>query len=155
MNTAKESADITDEDVATIYVKKDLNKLIDYARKLKLNNKELTKEEKAQLSDAIKKAVHTKNKARVTVAEINQATEELQSFLENLLTADDTDPDQGEVIDPEFNEEDPEEVEEPADEEAEETEEESEQPADEETEETEEESEQPVNEEIPEAEIEE
>jgi len=46
MNTAKESADITDEDVATIYVKKDLNKLIDYARKLKLNNKELTKEEK-------------------------------------------------------------------------------------------------------------
>lgn len=89
MNTAKESADITDEDVATIYVKKDLNKLIDYARKLKLNNKELTKEEKAQLSDAIKKAVHTKNKARVTVAEINQATEELQSFLENLLTADD------------------------------------------------------------------
>ena len=182
MNTAKESADITDEDVATIYVKKDLNKLIDYARKLKLNNKELTKEEKAQLSDAIKKAVHTKNKARVTVAEINQATEELQSFLENLLTADDTDPDQGEVIDPEFNEEDPEEVEEPvdeeteeeseqpadeeteeteeeseqpADEEAEETEEESEQPADEEAEETEEESEQPVNEEIPEAEIEE
>ncbi len=152
MNTAKESADITDEDVATIYVKKDLNKLIDYARKLKLNNKELTKEEKAQLSDAIKKAVHTKNKARVTVAEINQATEELQSFLENLLTADDTDPDQGEVIDPEFNEEDPEEVEEPVDEETEETEEESEQPADEETEETEEESEQPADEETEETE---
>ena len=152
MNTAKESADITDEDVATIYVKKDLNKLIDYARKLKLNNKELTKEEKAQLSDAIKKAVHTKNKARVTVAEINQATEELQSFLENLLTADDTDPDQGEVIDPEFNEEDPEEVEEPADEEAEETEEETEQPADEEAEETEEESEQPADEEAEETE---
>ena len=84
---AKNSAEITDEDVATIYVKKDLNNTIEEAKKLR-RNKGITKEEREEINQAIKKAEHTKNKAKVTVAEIKAATAELQDFIDNFLAGD-------------------------------------------------------------------
>lgn len=94
---AKNSADITDEDVATIYVKKDLNKAIEEAKKLK-RSKETTKEQKEEINQAIKKAVHTKNKAKVTVAEIKAATAELQEFLDNFVIGEeDVSPEENDI----------------------------------------------------------
>ena len=112
---AKNSAEITDEDVATIYVKKDLNNTIEEAKKLR-RNKGITKEEREEINQAIKKAEHTKNKAKVTVAEIKAATAELQDFIDNFLAGDTPEvpkenelPEVPEVIEEEAEEEEAEE----------------------------------------------
>ncbi|RGB76387.1 CAMP factor family pore-forming toxin [Anaerococcus nagyae] len=105
IETAKESADITAQDVATIYVKKPLANLIEEARKLR-RNKDLTEDQKAELNKAIKEAVHTKNQARVTVGEITAAQAKLQNFLDNFTIGKVENPTEEETIDPEFNDKD-------------------------------------------------
>jgi len=102
---AKESADITDNDVATIYVKKPLEELIHEARKLR-SSKDLTKEEKEELTKAIREAVHTKNKAKATVGEISDAQANLLDIVSSLTADEVEEPVEDETIDPEFNNED-------------------------------------------------
>ena len=102
---AKESADITDNDVATIYVKKPLEELIREAKKL-IRSKDLTKEEKEELTKAIREAVHTKNKVKVTVGEISDAQANLLDVVSSLTADEVEEPVEDETIDPEFNNED-------------------------------------------------
>lgn len=109
LDKAQQSPDLTENDIATVYVKEELREVIKEARKAK-GIKELTKEQRKELVEAIRKAVHTKNKNRVTVAEINQATDELKEYLDNMVIGEveeeaeqPTNPENEEVIDPEFS----------------------------------------------------
>ena len=79
---AKNSPDLTDEDIATVYVKQNLAKTLSEARKLRFN-KEITKKQKDLLNEAIRNTLRVKMKNRVTVAEINEATASLREFLDN------------------------------------------------------------------------
>lgn len=109
LDKAQQSPDLTENDIATVYVKEQLREVIKEARKTK-GIKELTKEQRNELVEAIRKAVHTKNKNRVTVAEINKATDELKEYLDNMVIGEveeeaeqPTNPENEEVIDPEFS----------------------------------------------------
>lgn len=109
IDKAQQSPNLTENDIATVYVKEQLREVIREARKAK-GIKELTKEQRKELVEAIRKAVHTKNKNRVTVAEVNQATDELKEYLDNMVIGEveeeaeqPTNPENEEVIDPEFS----------------------------------------------------
>lgn len=80
---AKDSPDITEDDLATVYKKEKLNKLIKEAKAYKANklNKKEYKELRDELDMAINKAVKTKLATRVTVREINDAYAELEAVL--------------------------------------------------------------------------
>lgn len=110
---AKNSKDITDNDVATIYVKKELNNTIEEARKLR-RNKDLSKEEKEAITKAIREAEHSKNKIKVTVGEIKAANAKLKEFLASFVSEEEEIDE--EIQTPEFPENPEEEVEEPEDE---------------------------------------
>lgn len=108
---AQQSPDLTENDIATVYVKEELREVIKEARKAK-GNKELTKEQRKELEEAIRKAVRAKNKNKATVAEINQATAELREYLDNMVIgeAEEEEPEQPadpekdeETVDPEFS----------------------------------------------------
>lgn len=83
---AQGSPDITEDDLATVYVKGKLNELIKEAKDFR--NHELKKEEykdlKNELNTAINEAVKVKSGTRVKVGEINKAYQDLESTLESV-----------------------------------------------------------------------
>lgn len=95
---AKNSDDIGLDDVATIYVKKDLFELIDYAKKLR-KSQDLNENDLAELNFAIKKAIQVKHNPRTTVGEVYEAVGELQNVIDKLSIKENSD----ETIDPDFS----------------------------------------------------
>lgn len=81
VDKAKQSPDITENDIATVYKKEKINKLIAEARNYRLHNLENReyREIKKELNKAISKAVMTKLTNRVSVGEIDKAYEELEA----------------------------------------------------------------------------
>lgn len=79
ISQAKESPDITENDIATVYKKQKLNKLIAEAKNYRLHN--LGNKEYKAIRDELNKAIKTKLTNRVSVGEIDKAYEELEATL--------------------------------------------------------------------------
>ena len=95
---AKNSDDIGLDDVATIYVKKDLSELINYAKKLR-KSQDLNENDLAELNFAIKKAIQVKHNPRASVGEVYESIGVLQNIIDKLSLKEVS----NEPIDPDFS----------------------------------------------------